>query len=168
VIPESVIRHLEAAGVGHRRIPHPRAITAQELAASTHVAGGRVAKSVLVEADGRPWIAVLPATAIIDRDRLAEALGVRRVRLLDEDEFGRFFPDSELGAEPPFGSLYGLPVIVDEALARESKLVVRAGSHEEALEIDNQDFVRLERPRLAQFGTMVRPAPAPMEEGRWV
>jgi Ala-tRNA(Pro) deacylase len=141
-------------------------VTAQELAASVHVTGSQVAKAVVVEADGKPWIVVLPATAIIDRSRLAQALAARQVRLMGEAEFARFFPDCELGAEPPFGGLYGLPVAVELSLAGEPRLVVRAGSHEEALEIGYADFARLERPHVAAFGAALPSVAQPLEEGR--
>jgi Ala-tRNA(Pro) deacylase len=168
MVPTDIIRYLDEAGVQYRRWPHGRAVTAQELAASVHVSGRRVAKSVLVEADGAPWIALLPATEIVDRERLASALGVDRVRLMEEGEFAGLFPGCEIGAEPPFGGLYGLPVVVDEDLTREQDLIVRAGSHQEALEIAYDDLAQLERPRLARFGTAARPAAGLMEEGRLI
>jgi len=117
-----------------------------------------VAKTVLVEADGTRMIAVLAAAEIVDPARLASALGVERVRIMHESEFLNLFGECELGAEPPFGALYGLPVVMDQRLAQaRGPIVFRAGSHEEALEMKPEDFVRLEQPRLADFAV---PAPA--------
>lgn len=159
MIPQQILEHLSAASVPYAVRIHSRAVTAQELAASVHVSGSRVAKSVLVEADGRRIIAVLPATEFVDRDRLAAAIGASRLRFLREDEFAGLFPGCELGAEPPFGSLYGLPVVVDRSLAVDEPLVLRAGSHEEALEMGFDDFARLEGVQLADFAVHARMAP---------
>ncbi len=146
MVPEKISGHLKGSHIRFAVRPHPRAVTAQELAAAVHVSGHRVAKSVLIEADGEPMMAVLPAADVIDVERLATALGVFAVRLMSEAEFTSLFNDSDTGAEPPFGSLYGVPVVVDKRLAKPGTMIVRAGSHQEAIEMRYQDFARLERP----------------------
>jgi Ala-tRNA(Pro) deacylase len=166
MVPIEIVRHLESSRVPFAVRHHPRAVTAQELAASVHVSGYRVAKSVLVDADGATVMAVLPAADIVDTDRLALALGVKEVRLMREFEFAGLFGDCEIGAEPPLGSLYGIPVVVDRSLARSMPLIFRAGSHEEALEIRYEDFAQLEHPRLADFAR-AHPSVSGLEEERW-
>jgi Ala-tRNA(Pro) deacylase len=151
MVPEKISGHLKGSHIRFAVRPHPRAVTAQELAAAVHVSGHRVAKSVLIEADGEPMMAVLPAADVIDVERLATALGVFAVRLMSEAEFTSLFSDSDTGAEPPFGSLYGVPVVVDKRLAKPGTMIVRAGSHQEAIEMRYQDFARLERPRVEDF-----------------
>jgi Ala-tRNA(Pro) deacylase len=162
MIPDQIVAYLEERKVPYERRTHPRALTAQELAASMHVTGYRVAKSVIVQAGGKTWIAVLPAAEIVDEERLAAVLG-GPVRFVSEREFTALFPGCEPGAEPPFGGLYGLPVVVDSTLARADRIVFRAGSHEEALELRYQDFATLEnRPPVGPFARM--PAQAPTRE----
>jgi len=107
---------------------------------------------VIVDVDGERWISVLPATQQVDDRKLATELGARRVRLLKEDQFTKGFFDCEPGAEPPFGRLYDLPVVVERSLSEAERVVFRAGSHEETLELAYADFARLEEPRLATFG----------------
>jgi Ala-tRNA(Pro) deacylase len=148
MIPKTILEHLDKHGIAYVRLPHPRAITAQQLAASMHVTGHRVAKALVVEVDGQRQLIVLPAAEVLDERRLAQCLQATRVKLLTEREFGGMFPECELGAEPPFGRMYGLPVLVDARLARETDIVIRAGSHEEAIEMSYADFVALERPRV--------------------
>jgi Ala-tRNA(Pro) deacylase len=158
MVPSNITRHLEAGGIPVRLRPHRREVTAQRLAAAVHVTGHRVAKSIVVDVDGARNLAVLPAADIIDTQRLAEQLGAEVVRIMNEREFAELFADCEVGAEPPFGSLYGLPVIVDRSLLRSGgPLVFRAGSHEDALEMSCEEFLHLERPRLADFSV---PAPS--------
>jgi Ala-tRNA(Pro) deacylase len=148
MIPKTILEHLDKHGVAYVRLPHARAITAQQLAAAMHVTGHRVAKALVVEVDGQRQLVVLPAAEALDERRLAQSLQAARVKLLAEREFGGMFPECELGAEPPFGRMYGLPVLVDARLAREKDIVVRAGSHEEAIEMSYADFAALERPRV--------------------
>jgi|ERR1700693_5079614 Ala-tRNA(Pro) deacylase len=144
MIPQRIVEYLESHAVPYERRLHRRAITAQDLAATVHVPGRRVAKSVIVEADRQIWIAVLPATEVVDEKRLAAVLDASTVRLLPEWEFEALFPDCEPGAEPPFGGLFGLPVVIDSTLAGSDRIVFRAGSHEEAIEMRYDDFYELE------------------------
>ena len=101
MVPTEIVRHLESSRVPFAVRHHPRAVTAQELAASVHVSGYRVAKSVLVDADGAAVMAVLPAADIVDTDRLAVALGVKGVRLMREFEFAGLFGDCENRGRAP-------------------------------------------------------------------
>ena len=96
MVPEKISGHLKGSRIRFAVRPHPRAVTAQELAAAVHVSGHRVAKSVLFEADGEPMMAVLPAADVIDVERLATALGVFAVRLMSEAEFTSLFNDSDI------------------------------------------------------------------------
>ncbi len=152
MIPARIIDYLQRNEVQFKRRPHAQAVSAQQLAASLHITGYAVAKSVLVEADGQKWIAVLPASETIDPTRLAEVLKAESVRLLSEREFASIFAECETGAEPPFGRLYGLPLVVDSGLSNASQIILRAGSHRESLEIAYSDFVSLEKPRVGFFG----------------
>ena len=161
MIPRQIVEYLDSHAVPYQRRLHRRVITAQELAATVHVPGRRVAKSVMVKANGQVWIAVLPATEVLDEDRLASVLDAPTVRLLHESEFEGLFPDCEAGAEPPFGGLYGLPVVIDSALAEAESIVFRAGSHEEAIEMRYGDFYRLEKePRVGAIGRTRTSAPS--------
>jgi Ala-tRNA(Pro) deacylase len=83
-------------------------------------------------------------------DKLSAAIG-KPVRLATELEFSTLFPDCELGAMPPFGSLYDLPVYVDESLAQDLQIVFNAGTHHDAVRLRYDDFLRLANPTVCSF-----------------
>ncbi len=151
MIPEPIQNYLQQQHVPFLRHWHPRAVTAQELAQALHVTGYRVAKSVIVMANNRLWICLISASETLDLEKVQEALGTSQARLATEDEFADRFPNCELGAEPPFGHLYEIPVLMDESLEVAEDLLLRAGSHEEALEVSVEDFIALESPRMASI-----------------
>ncbi len=155
MIPSKIVQYLMDNHVPFARRWHPRAVSAQALAQQLHISGYRVAKCVMVEADERIWIAVLPATELLDEELVARAVGAHAAWLLPEPQFSKLFPDCEVGAEPPFGGLYGLGVVVDERLVGGQLLVFRAGSHEETLEMRADDFLALENPVTAAIGQRV-------------
>jgi Ala-tRNA(Pro) deacylase len=107
-----------------------------------------MAKTVVVNLDGRPALAVLPATQKVDLERLRRATGATSIELTDEREFTADFPGCEVGAMPPFGNLYGMDVFVEPRLAADPEIAFNAGSHTELIRMAYKDFERLVKPRL--------------------
>lgn len=134
-------------------VSHSPAYTAQEVAASAHVPGWEVAKVVMVKVDGEMAMAVVPANRKVVPQDLREMLGAERVELATEAEFRDKFQDCELGAMPPFGNLYGMPVYVAPALAADEEIAFNAGTHTEIIKMSYKDFERLAKPRVLSFST---------------
>src|SRR5438552_623318 len=109
--------------VPFERLRHRPVYSANRVAQVLHVPGKEVAKTVLLRAGGGYALAVLPATHRVDLDRVRVDLGEEQVEMATEEEMDRLFPDCERGALPPFGSLYSLPTVVDEALAADEQIV---------------------------------------------
>ena len=136
-------------------ITHSRAFTAQEVAAATHIPGKELAKSVIVEIDGEMAMAVLPGSQRVDVRLLRDAVGAKEVTLARESAFRDRFPECDLGAMPPFGNLYGMPVYVADSLAEDEEIGFNAGSHTELVKLSYRDFERLVQPRIMHFGVSV-------------
>ena len=143
--------YLRENGVPFEVQHHPRAITAQEVAASEHVPGKMLAKVVMVWADGEMAMLSLPAPYQVDLEKAGKVLGAEQARLAQEEEFEGAFPDCEVGAMPPFGNLYGLPVYVEEALAEDETIFFRAGTHTDTMSVGYADFERLVEPTVGEF-----------------
>ena len=130
---------------------HSTAYTAQEVAASAHVTGKELAKTIIVELDGKMAMAVLPANRKIVLQDLREVTGCDEVKFASEDEFRQRFPDCETGAMPPFGNLYGMEVYVAQTLTDNEEMAFNAGSHTEIIRMAFKDFERLVRPKVMSF-----------------
>jgi Ala-tRNA(Pro) deacylase len=129
---------------------HPPAYNAHKLAKYLRVPGKRVAKCVLLVSPAGPVLAVLPATHQVDPAAVARELG-GTFRLAEEREVAAVFRDCEWGALVPFGTLYGLPTILDEAVDPDTEIVFEAHGHAVAIRMRCRDFERLERPRRCRF-----------------
>lgn len=129
---------------------HPLAYTAQEVAAAEHVPG-KLAKVVMAYADDRLVMLALPAPYKVDLTNAATSLVAGRVRLATEEEFAGALPNCEVGAIPPFGPLYDLPVYVDQTLVEDDTIVVQAGTHTDTLSLKYADFQRLVQPTVVEF-----------------
>ncbi|HEV8638511.1 MAG TPA: YbaK/EbsC family protein [Chloroflexota bacterium] len=130
---------------------HPTAYTAQEVAQVERIPGKMVAKVVMLFADGKTAMLALPAPYRVDLAKAGTLLGAVDLRLAQENEFATAFPDCEVGAMPPFGNLYGLPVYVDAALAEDDTIVFQAGTHTDTMSLKYADFERLAKPRIGEF-----------------
>jgi Ala-tRNA(Pro) deacylase len=142
---------LDSNNVKYVTISHSPAFTAQQIAASAHVPGKELAKTVMIKIDGRMAMAVLPASYRVDFDLLKAATGAATIELAGEQEFKDLFPECDVGAMPPFGNLYEMEVYAAERLAEDEEIVFNAGSHTELIRLAYKDFERLVKPRVLKF-----------------
>ncbi len=80
---EQLKAYLREQGVSFESQQHTIAFTAQEVAASEHLAGDIVAKVVMAFADGDLVMLVLPASHRADLGKVATALDAAELRLAD-------------------------------------------------------------------------------------
>jgi Ala-tRNA(Pro) deacylase len=142
---------LNGNNIKYVTISHSPAYTAQQIAASAHLPGKELAKTVIVKIDDKRAMAVLPASSKVNFDALKNAAGAKKAELASEEEFKRMFPDCEIGAMPPFGNLYGMEVFASETLAQDEEVAFNAGSHTELVRLAYKDFARLVNPRVIKF-----------------
>ena len=133
---------------------HSQAFTAMEVAFAEHISPHRVAKTVVYASAQGYGLALLPADYIIDMALLGAFVNDPLVRLASERELVELFPECELGAMPPFGSLFHLPVIVDSSVAEQEFIAFNAGTHRDVIHMYCADFFRLTHPAVASFAIM--------------
>ncbi|MBM7456364.1 Ala-tRNA(Pro) deacylase [Oceanisphaera litoralis] len=135
-------QYLDQQGVKYRVITHSPAFTAQDVAEVAHVPGRVMAKVVIMNLDDRMAMIVVPAPKTIHPDSLARSLSVKEVTFLHENDFREQFPDCQVGALPPFGNLYDMPVYIDTELARQAEIVFSAGSYRELFSLSMKPSFR--------------------------
>lgn len=129
-------------------VSHSIAYTSAAIAVVTHIPGKEIAKSVMVVADGAVAMVVMPGSKHVDLRALKKALGANEIALAREHQFAHVFPDCEVGAMPPFGNLYGVPVYVDRSLSEDREIAFNAGSHRVLLRMAYTDYVSLVKPQV--------------------
>lgn len=152
-ISASLKQYLDENDAHYELVPHRRDYSAQAAAADTHTPGKAFAKCVLIWADNYYALVVLPADHRLDFALLRDSIGATDAGLVREEEMLRLFPDCELGAEPPFGNLYDLPVYVASQLAADDTITFNGGTHEEAVRMPYREFERLVEPTVIDCAT---------------
>jgi Ala-tRNA(Pro) deacylase len=149
---ERLKRFLDAEAAQYQTQLHREVFTAQEVAEASHVSGRQVAKVLIArEHDRRYLMLVLPAPCRVDLNALRHAAGTGRLSLATEEELARLFPDCDVGAMPPFGNLYDVPVYVDACFSRAEDFFFQPGNHHEIVRIRYDEFERLARPVVGEF-----------------
>jgi Ala-tRNA(Pro) deacylase len=151
----NIVQFLKGHKVKFQLRHHPACFTAQEVAAAEHITGEEVAKVVIVKADAAFAMFVLPATCVLDFGAAKKLLGAKDARLANEDEMAKLFPDTEVGAEPPFGAEYGMAMYVEERLAADPEVLIPAGTHEDSILMSWKDYERIAKPKVAAFARHV-------------
>ena len=144
-------QYLTEHGVRFEAHRHNPAYTAQELAAQEHISGRKTAKAVVVRTPKQFAMCVLPANRKLDMVKTAQALRARQVELVDEAQMARLFPDSEIGAEPPFGELYQMETVLDRHLAEQDEVLFEAGRHDESIRMSCKDYLSVAKPRIVDI-----------------
>jgi Ala-tRNA(Pro) deacylase len=146
-----LLRYLDSNKVEYHVVEHDPAFSAHEVAVATHFPESEIAKAVLLHIDEHFWMAVLRADQRVNQQLIKRTFGAKHVRLAQEEDLAGMFPDCQLGAMPPFGNLYGLPVLVEESLAEDEEILFNACTHTKAVRMKFRDFRRLVKPVIAGF-----------------
>lgn len=147
-----LINYLEEHNKKYIVVKHSTAFTAQEVAASAHIPGKNMAKTVIIKVDGDMKMVVLPSTHNVDFDSIKETLDADEVELASEQEFEELFPECELGAMPPFGNFYDMDTLVAESLTEDKEIAFNAGTHKELVKMNYSDFAELVQPKTLPLG----------------
>jgi Ala-tRNA(Pro) deacylase len=150
-IPQQIKDFLGSRGISYRVVAHSQQFTASRVAEAQHVSGKELAKSVMVVADDRLVMAVVPANERLDIEKLGQLLAAASVRLANENEFRERFPGCEVGAEPPFGQLYDVPVWLDASFEEHPTITFNAGTHTDSIQMSLPDFEELEHPTVGRL-----------------
>lgn len=157
---QRICEFLDGNHTPYVRVIHSPAYTAQEVAASMHLPGRYMAKTVIVKIDGRLAMVVVPAPKNVDLELLRHEAGTKHIVLADEAEFVDRFRGCQLGTAPPFGNLFGMETFVDHEVAKQDHIVFNAGTHTDAISMRFADYRRLAHPhllRVAVSSADVRP-----------
>lgn len=147
--------YLDKNHVSYKILNHDEVYTAMESAEKQEVPGQEFAKTVVLSYGTEHAMAVLPSTYRVNLEKLSNETGAKDLKLTSESEFKQLFPDCDLGAMPPIGEFYHMPVWVDGSLTKDKEIVFNAGSHTETIRMSYEDFKKLVNPKVYHFGDRI-------------
>lgn len=150
MIAEELKNFLEKNHVKYVIITHSPAYTSQEIAASAHITGKKLAKTVILKVNGELAMAVIPAHEEVILEKLKHVTHTSKVELASQEEFQERFPHCEPGAMPPFGNLYGMKVFAATDFQKDEDIAFNAGNFRELAVVPYRDFERLVKPSFVE------------------
>jgi Ala-tRNA(Pro) deacylase len=147
----TVTEHLEREGVKYEVLQHEPAVTAEAEAHVLRIPEDDVVKTIVLDLRTGHAFAVLPANCRIDLDKVRTAVGSRHVSLATEEEIQRDYPEFELGAVPPLGSMVRTPLVVDPSVLEHDEVVFAGGSQDTSIRMATSDLFATSVMRVADI-----------------
>lgn len=130
---------IDRKGISYDTVEHHRTATSRQSAIAAHVPGSIMAKSVVVHHDRGYALAVVPSTHRIELATLQDVME-KPLGLASEDEVVSLFGDCDVGAVPPIGAAYDVPVVLDESLGDAPEIYFEGGDHKTLVHVSGKDF----------------------------
>jgi Ala-tRNA(Pro) deacylase len=141
-IAKTVKWFLDSHNLSYEVIQHPHTSSSEETADAAYIWEDQLAKSVVLEDERGYVMAVLPASHRVDLKKLRRKMH-RKLELATETELAEIFRDCEIGAVPPLGPAYGVPVVYDDRLGKLGTVYFEAGDHEDLVYMGGPEFMSL-------------------------
>ncbi len=146
----AICQLLEREGVEFTAYEHEAVKTSLEAAAIRNSPLHAGAKAMVFYGDRQPLMIVLPADRKVDIKVFKHMYGIRDLRMASADEVVQLTAVT-VGAVPPFGGLFGLPVYVDVSLSENEIIFFNAGLHTKSLSLKEAEYERIIKPVRGNF-----------------
>ena len=140
----SLKQYLGSQKIDYDSVTHRRTACAARSAAASKIPLDQMAKGVVLNSRSGYVLAVVPASRQVQLDKVGKCIE-QPVSLASEDELVSLFPDCEPGAVPAVGAPYGLRMVMDEFLEKQTDIYFEAGDHRTLVHLDGDGFARLTR-----------------------
>jgi Ala-tRNA(Pro) deacylase len=137
-----VAKHLQSRRAAFEVVPHAQAYTSISEARALGISADEVVKTVVLHTASGYALVAVPGYRRLDMKLVEAAVGDHHARLATEAELARDFPDFELGALPPLGSLLGMPAYADPEVMAHETVVFAAGTQTESVKMRTEDLFR--------------------------
>ncbi len=151
-LPKKLESYLEKNTAQYDVLKHRVVYTAYDLASTLHLPELGIVKTLLLKTEKGLVLALLSAAHNLDLKKFLKAVKAKKVTILKEKDVVALL---KLGKKPlaSFGGLYCIPVMFEKALLKNKKAVFSGGSFTHSLHMLVKDFIALEKPIVALFGT---------------
>ncbi|MCD6471322.1 YbaK/EbsC family protein [bacterium] len=149
-IPKKVLNYLKKNKIKFEIIPHRTVYTAYDLSQTLKVKPNIIGKTLLLKVDKNYALVITAANKNIDLKKFKKVFKVKQVKIIKENLIKKLLKIKP-GTQTPFGNLYKLPVYLDKSLLKQKKIIISAGTYNDAIKIGVKSLVKLENPRIGSF-----------------
>lgn len=139
-ISQKLVKFLEKNKVKYEVVRHRTVFTAFDKAATLKVKPSVIGKTLVLKAGSELVVVLAPGNKNIDLAKIKKATKATKVGFISEKVMKNKFRGFKMGAIPPFGDLFKMPVFIDKRLLKEKNILVNSGVYEESIKISPKVF----------------------------
>ncbi len=147
---DRIIATLKNASVGYQTYEHVHVKTSEEAAVvrNTPLAWG--AKAIVLYADDSPIMVVVGGDRKIDLKGFKKLYAIKDLRMASPDEVEKV-TSVTIGAVPPFGHIFSIPLYMDGAIRTGGTVVFNAGLHTKSISMSTHDYEMVAHPIVGEY-----------------
>jgi Ala-tRNA(Pro) deacylase len=150
-ISKKLLGHLDKNKIKYEILKHKTVFTAYDLAQTMKEKIQGIAKTLLVKADKKYYLVVIPAHYKLDFGKVKKLLKVKKVDIAKEKEMQTKY-NVKPGAMTAFGTIHKAEMLVDKSLLKAKQMIFSAGSFTESLRLKVKDYIKAENPQTGDIG----------------
>jgi len=147
---EEITDLLESNRIKYRKYEHEPVFNSETAAKAIGVKLAAGAKALILLGDGKPIMVVLSGADRVDFKKLKNLSEIKNLEMATP-ELVEKISGVKIGAVPPFGNLFNIPLYVDIRLEAEKEIVFSAGSHSVSVQMKYNDFKAITNPIVGNF-----------------
>jgi len=129
---------------------HDAVYTSKEAATVRNTPLSQGAKALLLYADDDPIMVTVPGDRKLDMKAFKNLYGIKDLRMATPDEVQKV-TQVPIGAVPPFGHIFGIPLYMDADFAKNEYVSFNAGLHTKSIRMKKEEYTRIAKPIVGSF-----------------
>ncbi len=147
---DRIMKELQQLGLAHEQYTHEPVHTSQEAAEVRGTKLSEGAKAIVLFADGKPLMVAVPGDRKVDFKSFKALYKVRDLRMASPEEV-LSITSVPIGAVPPFGHIFGIPLYADVAIRQNQSVSFNAGLHTKSVRMIETDYEKIAKPVIGEF-----------------
>lgn len=147
---DRIVDELKSAGVAYEPYEHQEVFTSEEAASVRNTPLSQGAKALVLYADDAPIMVTVPGDRKLDTKAFKHAFGIHDLRMATAEEV-HAVTGVNVGAVPPFGHIFGIPLYMDAKFEKEPVVSFNAGLHTRSICMKQKDYKRIAKPIVGDF-----------------
>ena len=147
---ERIVAELTKKSIAFKAFDHEAVHTSEEAARVRGESLQAGAKAIVMFADEKPIMVALSGDKKIDTKVFRQLHGIKDLRMATPEEVEQV-TSVKIGAVPPFGSIFDIPLYMDVSLRRNQTIFFNPGLHEKTIGMKEADYEKATLPIVGEF-----------------
>lgn len=139
-IPSKIIKFLDKNKIKYETINHKTVYTAYDKAATLKIKPNVVGKTLVLKTDLGLVMVLVAGNKNLDLAKIKKTAKAKKIDFISETVIKNKFKGVKLGAIPPFGEIWKMPLFIDRGLMKEKNIFISSGVYESSFKLSPKTF----------------------------